>query len=211
MTKRSVVLALTLALPVLVFASEPQSPMATRRDGHIITATGLTPGGRCAVIVSWRREGLVVESWKGGTADAEGTFSAAFESDAPSGGLVASADIESGRLHIDTGDGKFFRREDMPASRFKRNDAREVEALEFPAVRTLTVVVRRGEGAWVQRAGDASPLDADGELNHRIKTIPAGLIPIAGSEPAPRKLKKGDAVLVADLLLRVYASTEVGE
>jgi hypothetical protein len=190
-------------------AEPPSQPIAIQVAGNVVTVTGLTPGGACAVIVSWRMRASIVETWRSGRADDAGVVSATFPLAAPAGGLIAVIDVATGRLQVSVGDGSFFERVGLPDVRFKRDDAREVEEVASPQVRAMTVLARAGEGVWVQRGFDGAGGDVDGRVDGRIRTDPAGMTPIGDSGPPPRKIKRRDTVLIVDLMSGTFASTEV--
>jgi hypothetical protein len=190
-------------------ADPPSPPLGIHIDRNIVTATGLTPGGAYAVIVSWRMRAAIIETWRAGTADDAGVASTGFPLEAPPGGLIAVVDVATGRMHVSVGDGSFFERVGLPEARFRRNDERDVEEVASPQVRAMTVVARAGEGVWVQRGFDGAGGDADGRVDGRIRTEPAGMTPIGDSGPPPQKIKRRDKVLVVDLMSGTFASTEV--
>jgi hypothetical protein len=209
-TLKTIAVTIMLVGPLFAAAEPPSpQPLAIQVEGNIVTATGLTPGGACAVIVSWRMRAAIVETWRARTADEAGVVSAAFPFAAPAGGLIAVIDVATGRLQVTVGDGSFFERIDLPAGRFKRDDARDVDEVASPQVRAMTVIARPGEGVWVQRGFDGAGGDADGSVDGRIRTDPAAMTPIGDSGPAPQKIKRRDTVLVIDLMSGTFASTEV--
>jgi hypothetical protein len=157
MTRLKVV-AVTIALitSFAVAAEPPSRPIVIQVDGNVVTATGLTPGGACAVVVSWRVRTTIVETWRAGTADGAGSVSAKFPLAAPEGGLIAVIDVESGRLQVSVGDGSFFERVDLPSARLKRNEQRDVDEVTSPQVRAMTVLARAGKGVWVCSAASTA-------------------------------------------------------
>ena len=206
-------IAVILLAPQAVAAAELPPPIEIATEGYTVTATGLTPGGACAVVVSWRVEagGMsgTYETWRDVRADDDGAVSAEFRFSAPPGGLIAVVDVATGRVEVSIGNGRVFGRVDLPPARLKRNDQRDVEEVSSPQTRALIVVARPGEGVWVQRANDGAGGDADRKSDGRIRTNPAAMIPIGGSGPPPEKIKHRDAVLIVDLAAGTYASTEV--
>jgi hypothetical protein len=210
MTRLKVV-AVTIALitSFAAAAKPPSLPIAIQVNGNVVTATGLTAGGACAVVVSWRVRTTIVETWRAGTADAAGTVSAKFPLAAPEGGLIAVIDVESGRLQVSVGDGSFFERVDLPSARLKRNEQRDVDEVTSPQIQAMTVLARAKAGVWVQRGFDGGGGDADGRVDGRIGIDPAAMTPIGDSGPPPKKIKQHDTVLVVDLMSGTYASTEV--
>jgi hypothetical protein len=210
MTKlKAVAVTIVLIISFAAAAELPSQPIAIQVDGNIVTVTGLTPGGACAVVVSWRVRTAIVETWRAGTVDSEGAVSAKFPLAAPSGGLIAVVDVSTGRLEVSVGDGSFFERVELPSDRFKRNEERAVDEVASPQVRAMIVVARPGQGVWVQRGFDGGGGDADGRVDGRIGTDPSAMTPIGDSGPPPRKIKHRDQVLVVDLMSGTYATTEV--
>jgi hypothetical protein len=207
--KTVAVMIVAAITPLIAAAAPPSDPIAIQVNGNVVTATGLTPGGACAVVVSWRVRTMVVETWRASTADDTGAVSSAFPLEAPPGGLTAVIDVATGRLQVSLGDGSFFQRVDLPSDTFKRNEQRDVEEVGSPQVRAMTVVVRAGAGVWAQRGFDGAGGDADGRVDGRIQTNPASMMPIDESGAALKKIKQHDAVLVVDLSAGTYASTEV--
>ena len=188
-------------------------PIAIRVDGRSVKADGLTPGGASVVVISWPLSvsGMsgISETWRDARADDAGSLSVAFGSVAPAGGFTAVVDVTTGRLAIDTGDGNTFTRVELPPSRLKRNAQREVDHVVTPQPAAMIIVVRPGEGAWVQRADDGARGDADGIVDGRIIIDPSVMKAIAESGPPPKKIKARDTILMVDLQGGTYASTEV--
>lgn len=209
---KSIAMAMVVFVTSFVEAAAPP-PIAIQVESNTVTATGLTPGGNCAVIVSWYSStsgiGIVLETARSARADDAGTVSIQFELRRPPSGLVAVLDVTTGRLAVDIGDGRAFERVDMPSERLKRNDAREVEAVASPQMSVMIVAARPAEGVWMQRTVDGGRGDADGQLNGRIRTDPAAMEPLGDSGPPPRKLKHRDTVLIIDRHAGTYATTEV--
>src|SRR5215213_4095701 len=75
---KAVAVTIVLITSFAAAAEPPSQPIAIQVDGNVVTATGLTPGGACAVVVSWRVRTAIVETWRAGTADSEGAVSAKF-------------------------------------------------------------------------------------------------------------------------------------
>jgi hypothetical protein len=210
---KNLAIAAVLLAAQAVTAAVPPPPISIATVGYTVTATGLTPGGACAVIVSWRVQGAgmsgTVETWREARADADGTVAMQFRVPAPAGGLIAVVDVTTGRLEVSAGDGSTFERVDLPPDRLKRNGQRDVEEVTSPKTRAMIVVARRDQGVWVQRANDGARGDADRKINGKILTDPAAMTPIGDSSPPPAKIRPHDAVLIVDLKGGTYASTEV--
>lgn len=202
---------------VIAHASEPLPSSAGRItvlvDGRSVRATGLTPNGACAVVVSFRTlyQGTtaVLETWRNARASAAGEIDVSFELPPSSDALIAVVDVATGATQISPGDGSSFRRTELPAARFRRDSERRVEEIASPQLSTMIVVVSPREGAWVQRANDGGAGDADGTVNNRIGVDPAAMHPIAYSGAAPNKFKAKDVVLVINRHAGTYASSEV--
>jgi hypothetical protein len=211
---KAVAVMLVLAVsPFTAAAAPPSDPIAIQVDGNVVTATGLTPGGKCAVVVSWytRRSGIGVtlETVREAEVDAAGAASVQFELNRPASGLIAVIDVPTGRLAIDPGDGSAFELVDLPPARLKRNEQREIETLTSPQMSAMIVLARPGDGVWVQRVSDGGRDDADGALDGRIVTDPQAMKSMAGSGPPPKKIKPRDTILIVDRQAGTYAVTEV--
>jgi hypothetical protein len=209
----SIATAAILLATFAAAAAEPLPPIVIATDGYTVTATGLTPGDACAVVVSWRVEAGGMsgsfETWRDVRADEAGTVTAEFRFSAPPGGLIAVIDVATGRLEVSVGDGSAFERVDLPPARLKRNDQRDVEEVSSPQTRVMIVVARRDKGVWVQRANDGARGDADRKINGKILTDPAAMTSIGDSGPPPSRIRPHDAVLVVDLKAGTFATTEV--
>lgn len=202
----------TVTVPLHASSNTPL-PIITTVDGQAVSATGLTPGGAVAVLTSWRVKAdaswYSSQTWQEAQADTVGTIGVTFDHAFPPGALVVVVDVSSGRVHLhDVGTAR-FERTPIATQQLQRDDAGNVTELLSPNESTFTVLVRPGEGIWVQIASDGGTGDADGSVNGRVRTDPANLLPIAGSGAPPQVIQSNDLLFVMDDVAGLVSSAEV--
>jgi hypothetical protein len=193
--------------------AKPAPAITVTVTGKEVSASGLTPGGAAAVLTSWRTktDGFrrSSQSWCDARADASGTIRVTFTQAFPTGALVAVVDVTTGTVQLTDVGAPRFRRSVLPAKHLKRDDKGEVGEVSSPEESIFIVVVRPGDGVWVQIASDGGTGDDDGRVNGRVRTDPASLKPIAYSPAPPKKIKSKDLVFVLDGALGTVSSVEV--
>ncbi len=206
------VLLVRILSPSLYAAGLPAA-ISFEVSGESVHATGLTPEGPVAVICAWRITNgdfsHASQSWREASATQSGEIQVTFANPIPSGAFIAVIDVESGRVGMTTNEATTFEQVDLPSKRLRRDAGGEVVHVLSPNEAVLLIVMRRGEGVWARAAHDGGAGDADQALDGRITTDPAGLLSIAGSSAAPKKIRPHDFVLVIDKASRQFASTEV--
>lgn len=194
-------------------ASDALPPVSFQISGQSVHTAGLTPGGSAVVICAWKTSSgdlsRASESWRETRASESGEAAVAFTSAIPDGAFIAVLDIASGRIRFTSGEATHFEQVSLLPKRLRRDGDGGVTAVLSPHEAVLLVVMRPGEGVWARTAQDGAAGDADHSLDGRITTDPAGLELLAGSGPAPKKIKARDVVLLIDTSSRLFASTEV--
>jgi hypothetical protein len=209
-----VVLTVLAAAATTLYASDNTPlPIITTVDGQSVSATGLTPGGAAAVLTSWRVKAngswYSSQTWRDTQADPVGAISVTFDHTFPPGALVVVVDVSSGRVHLhDVGTAR-FERTAVGAQQLQRDDAGDVAEVLSPNESAFIMLVRPGEGIWVQIASDGGAGDDDGSVNGRVRTDPANLQPIAGSGAAPQVIQSNDLLFVMDDVAGLVSSAEV--
>lgn len=207
----AVVTALCAGRPA-IHASEALS-VTFQPNGRSVTAAGLTPGGACAVIVVWRTASgdaaAVRQIWRDAHANDAGTVTVTVAEPIPAGAFAAVADVRSGGVATTDESSTAFRAVAFDARELRRADEGDVSEISSPHASLLLLVVRRGEGAWIQVATDGGAGDADNRVDGRISTDPSVLQPIAHSGAPPRRIKNKDLLLRIDPESRFYSRMEV--
>ncbi len=207
------VVMIIVGLPLFTVSADNAKtlPIIIEVNGATVTASGLTPGGSAAVVCAWRKTAGEFSESSQTSRDAhvsgDGRVTVEFGSAIPASALIAVIDVATGRL--ETLIGTKFRRIDLPAKRFKKGADGQVDEFALPHAEAMVVLVRRGEGVWIQRLSDGGYGDDDGSLDGRLRINPERMTPIAFSGAAPKKIRGRDVVLLVDTSARVFAATEV--
>lgn len=182
-------------------------------SGRSVTASGLTPGGNVAVVAgwwtSWHGSANLGQKWRDAKADAQGAIEVAFTSPLPDKTFLAVIDIATGRIETRIGDPRRYRRLAMDQKQFKNDGKGEFDHVASPHDLAMIILVRPGEGAWIQIAGDGGGRDADGRSDGFLTTKPEAMWPMAQSAGPPKKIRKKDVVLIIDAAAGAYTTTEV--
>lgn len=173
-------LSITIVCVVACLGMQAQSrghgadpPISIEVDVRAVHAAGLTPGGACVVVVSWRAQqggtSMVMETWRDARADSAGSIKVGFEAAAPGGRLIAVIDVASGRMEIDTGDGSAFERVELPPARLRRNAQREVEAIASPQPAASSALSYRRRRDDEDRRLRRDPSGLYGQADRRVR------------------------------------------
>jgi hypothetical protein len=110
-------------------------------------------------------------------------------------------DLASGESLI-AAPGDFPKRESALPSGFVKNvPADEFDTLIGENLLLHVLWIRPGNGgagAWFMRAADGGANDTDQKTNGRAVLSTAGFVPLGDSGKAPKKLKKGDVLVLLD-------------
>ena len=169
-----------------------------------VVASGLTPGKTVAWfgverIVDPDLAAELVQRAEAKTAGADGVSRLELARPVSQRSLWVAVDVESGEFVVAAPDGYAIRRRPRPSRLVVGEGSRPDEIEDGPAY-LYGLMVRPGEGAWIFRGGDGSPLDADGETDGRVHFALDDLEPLPGSPAPPAKAKGTDLWFVVDLL-----------
>lgn len=99
----------------------------------------------------------------------------------------------------------------LDGKELKKDPGGEVAQIVADGAMVQFIVVRPGVGVWGELAFSQGPLD-EGSDNNKVSLSVFKLQPMSGTtEPAPKKLKKGDVVFVLDSFHAQYGVATVGE
>lgn len=197
---------LAVAGCLLLFVIPMHAAVSMAFDGNVVHVAGVTPRGQ-AVIIAVTREGnramitrlddtqqLLADS------DGDGSIDYDFKRPIPPRSVWAVVDLASGESAI-AAPGQFPTGErPLPGTFVKNVPADEFDTLisDHLVMHILWVRPGNGGGAWFMRAADGAANDADGQPNGRAILSTAAFLPLGDSAKAPKKLKKGDVLVLLD-------------
>lgn len=204
-------LGLGLGLLLLGFSLTPGPAGAQGRpeprivfEENGVTASGLTPGKAMAFfgverIVDPDLAAELVQHADAKAAGTDGVSRLELARPVSQRSLWVIVDVESGEFVVAAPDGYQIHRRPRPSRLAVGEGSRPDEIEDGPAY-LYGLMVRPGEGAWIFRGGDGSPLDQDGDTDGRVRFALDQLEPLPGSPAAPAKAKGTDLWFVIDLL-----------
>jgi len=192
--------SLLLSLPL-------HAALSASFDGSTIHVAGMTPRGQVAVISVMREANGKMITRLNDTQqlladpDGDGSVDYDLKRAVPPRSIWVVVDVASGESLI-TAPGDFPKRESALPSGFVKNvPADEFDTLIGENLLLHVLWVRPGNGgagAWFLRAADGGSNDTDQKTNGRAVLSTAGFVPLGDSGKAPKKLKKGDVIVLLD-------------
>lgn len=213
---RLLVLYLFAAI-VPVAGADPSRPLVMTFATNGAVVDGVTPGGVLVVFARARKQiqlhyGEAV-SLKFLMTDKTGSGRVVIDTgrELPADAVWAVVDLETGR-HLITTRGAARERLRLPAG-IVRHKPQDQGRLFLGMASAEMLVVRTGDGAWIQEIGDGAGADEDGRTNGAATISPVKMKNLRKkSAKQLDKVKKGDLVVVIDpRTLQVWSSTELGE
>lgn len=195
----TVVLCFLLALPM-------HAALSVTFDGSFVRVQGVTPRGRVAVMSTMREGGSTMITRLSGIrevltdADGNGSVDYDLKRAIPRFSVWAVVDVASGESLITAPAGVPTNESALPAGFVKNAPADEFDTLigENMVLDLLWVRPGNNGGAWLLRAADGGANDADGKSNGHAVLSTSAFLPLGDSGKAPKKLKKGDVLVLLD-------------
>ena len=195
------------AAACLVLVMPVHAALSVSFNGSVVRVSGVTPRGQVALISVMREANAKMITRLNDTqqlltdSDGDGAVEYDFKKDVPIRSVWAVVDVDSGSSLI-TAPGEFPTSESLlPAGFVKNAPADEFDTLigEHMLLHVLWVHPGRGgSGVWFMRSADGGANDKDGKTNGRAVLSTASFLPLGDSGKAPKKLKKGDVLVLLD-------------
>jgi len=195
----------------LFFALPLQAALSVSFEGSVVHITGATPRGQVALVAVMREaHGKMITRLNDtqqllSDPEGDGSIDYDLKRAVPPRSIWVVVDVASGESLI-TAPGDFPKRESaLPPGFVKNVPADEFDTLIGENLLLHVLWVRTGNGngngsagAWFMRAADGGANDTDHKTNGRAMLSTAGFVPLGDSGQAPKKLKKGDVIVLLD-------------
>ena len=194
--------ALLFLSPFPLFSADPPALRAT------VTSTGVevinaTPKGEVVLMTaSVDSDGGLLRQVTGAKRftddDGDGIVRYAASRPIPLRSIWVAVDLDSGRYAIAGPEGYPLAVLPFPSALLQHDAEGAIGVFGNEMVSAELFVIRPKAGAWRLRAAEGGGGDADKEKNGKLDLAAGDAVPVGGSGPAPKHLRKGDIVVVID-------------
>lgn len=193
-----------VAVALSLHAAQPQpAGLGITAAGRTITVSNATARGpvfiagymripdRWAAVDSRHQAAL--------TAGSDGAVSLELTTDIAEQSMFVAIDVTTGAYAAVAGSPRFpLRALTLPDGDIKTDKNGDIKKIELHLPYAYVVVVQAGVGAWEVTTGDGGTSDGDQKLDGKIDLDVEAMKPLGSAATPPKKLKKGDLVLVLD-------------
>lgn len=197
----------SIALVCALLAFPMRAALSVSFNGSVVHVKGATARGQVAVFSIMREGGTTMivrlrDTQQLRSTDTDGTLDLDLGKPIPSRSVWAVVDVVSGESVI-TAPGDFPTNESaLPAGFVKNAPADEFDTLVGEHLILHVLWVRPGPGnsggAWFLRSADGGLNDTDRETNGHAVLSTSAFVPLGDSGKAPKKLKRGDVLVLLD-------------